>query len=97
MLGTAALPLLADEDAAATEICCDEDDDDNDGAEVSDSDDCNNGKGVRVGGAFVAAADVSEDVEADEDVIEVVVVELNEVDEVETAGAHVVAGSDEES
>ena len=88
--GTAALPLLAEEDVAATEICCDAD----------ESDDCNNGNGVRVGGAFVAAADVSDDVEADEDVIEVVVVELNEVDEVETAaaaGAHVVAGSEEES
>ena len=81
--GTAALPLLAEEDVAATEICCDAD----------ESDDCNNGNGVRVGGAFVAAADVSDDVEADEDVIEVVVVELNEVDEVEAA---VVAGSDAE-
>ena len=41
---------------------------------VSDSEDCNNGNGVRLGSVV-----------ADEDVIEVVVVELNEVDEVDTA------------
>ena len=48
--------------------------------------DCNNGNGVRLGSVV-----------ADEDVIEVVVVELNEVDEVDTAavaeGAHVVAAT----
>lgn len=46
-----------------------------------------------MGGAFDAAADGRDCVEADADVIEVVVVELNEVDEVEAA---VVAGSDAE-
>ena len=101
VLAVPALPLLATdvrEADAVTEICCD---DDNGGGEDSDSVDCNNGNGVRVGGAFVAAADVSDDVEADEDVIEVVVVELNEVDDevdaaVDAAGPHVVAGREDE-
>ena len=45
-----------------------------------------------MGGNFVAAAaEFTDDVEADEDVIEVVVVELNEVDEVETPAAAAVA------
>ena len=95
VLAVPALPFLATD---VTEICCD---DDNGGGEVSDSVDCNNGIGVRVGGAFAAAADVSDDVKADEDVIEVVVVELNEVDDevdaaVDAAGPHVVAGREDE-
>ena len=45
--------------------------------------DCNNGNGVRLGSVV-----------ADEDVIEVVVVELNEVDEAETPAAAPAAVAD---
>ena len=48
-----------------------------------------------MGDNFVAdAAGVTDDVEADEDVIEVVVVELNEVDEAETPAAAPAAVAD---